>query len=247
MNLPLQPDAFQTLQEQLMEFLRGEIRSGKFAPGDRLYSEAELKRMTGLSFVTIKRALAALAEEGLVVRRQGKGTFVKAREIVIRQSVSQLYSFVKDYSALGYKPEIALLSYEVSDEPKPDVLEQLELSEGERYYKLVRMLSLDGQPIGYEHNYLPERLFPGLTREAVRDRALYAILLEEYGNTIKHAKGSIQPVNLTQDQAERLHTTRGKAALLYCRTSYNQNGRPIEYTKAINRGDRYQFTYEIDC
>ncbi|HML49113.1 MAG TPA: UTRA domain-containing protein [Clostridia bacterium] len=40
---------------------------------------------------------------------------------------------------------------------------------------------------------------------------------------------------------------RGKAALLYCRTSFNQNGKPIEYTKAINRGDRYQFTYEIDC
>ena len=104
------------LYSQLVSIIKRNISAGTLSPGALLPSEAELCRTFDVSRSTVRQAIGALEAEGLVVRKQGRGTFVA--EPKMRRRTENVYSFTSEISAMGMTPSSTILEFEIMD-PTP--------------------------------------------------------------------------------------------------------------------------------
>lgn len=137
---------YQQIKNDLLE----EIRNHVFVPGDKFYSEADIKKRYSVSSITAVKALNELTSMGYLYRIQGKGTFVSKAKI----SKTVRFSDIENHSLDTEK--IDVLS--VTKENQPDVLKKLKLSKNDSYYKIVRVRSSEGIPFILNITHLPKKL-----------------------------------------------------------------------------------------
>ena len=164
---PLSLDSEIPLYSQLMGIIKRSITSGALKVGDLLPSEAELCRSYDISRNTVRRAIGALEEEGFVVRKRGKGTFVSDPN-TRRKGVQ--YSFTTEISQLGKTPSSTLVDFAVIT-PSPKIVTLMGLEPGVKVYRFTRVRNVDGEPLILETSYYPEYIYPNLTRELLRRTA----------------------------------------------------------------------------
>ena len=160
------------LYSQLVGIIKRSISSGTLNVGDLLPSEAELCRALDVSRNTVRQAIGELEEEGLVVRKRGKGTFV-ADPNTNRRGVR--YSFTTEISSLGKVPSSTLVDFAVIT-PSREVCEKMDLHEGTSVYCFTRVRNVDGEPLILETSYYPKYIYPNLTRELVQTHSFYSLL-----------------------------------------------------------------------
>ncbi|HSG44625.1 MAG TPA: GntR family transcriptional regulator [Anaerolineales bacterium] len=143
-----------SIAEQVEELLRGRIREGTYAPGIRMPSESELSKEFGVSRATIRTVLARLAVNGLILRKQGDGTYVNARVRDISTRTGSVWEFARIIEANGYKPRIETVSIEkiVAGEREADALA---ISQGTGLLSLSRLFYADDQPAILAMNVIP--------------------------------------------------------------------------------------------
>ena len=151
------------LYAQLVGIIKREISSGALKIGDLLPSEAELCRALDISRNTARQAIGELEDEGLVVRKRGKGTFV-ADPNSNRRGVR--YSFTTEVSSLGKTPSSTLVDFGVVI-PTRAICQRMDLQEGTHVYCFTRIRNVDGEPLILETSYYPQYIYPNLTREMV--------------------------------------------------------------------------------
>ncbi len=228
---------------QLEEFLKEGIENGAWKPGQKIPSEAELCEIFDVSRTVVRQALSELVHEGVLYRRKGKGTFVA--ELKIRESLVQhLTGFYEDMVALGLKPSTKVLEQKVIPAPLK-IADALGLEEGEPVVMIDRLRFVDGEPIVLVVTYLPEKLCPGLAKEDLSTQSLYAILEKKYGLELVYGRRTLEAVMATEEEAKLLETEEGDPIVLLRSISYLKDGRPIEYFKALHRGDRSRFEVEL--
>lgn len=160
------------LYTQLVGIIKQNISSGELNVGDLLPSEAELCRTMGISRNTVRQAIGELEEEGLVVRKRGKGTFVadpNARGKCVR------YSFTTEISSMGKVPSSTMVDFGIIV-PPPEISRKMQLQEGVTVYCFTRVRNVDGEPLILETSYYPQYLYPNLTRELVQTHSIYSLL-----------------------------------------------------------------------
>ena len=221
------------LYTQLVGIIKRHISSGTLAVGELLPSEAELCRALNISRNTVRQAIGELEEEGLVVRKRGKGTFV-ADPSVNRRGVR--YSFTTEVSSMGKSPSSTLVDFAVQI-PSADVCEKMELKEGTAVYCFTRIRNVDGQPLILETSYYPQYIFPNLTREMVETHSFYS-LLYHVGIIPFSADDCYEAVVLDQQRAELLGVSEGSCAFYHQRRTKTEDGRIYEYTLSYIRADR---------
>ena len=151
------------LYSQLVSIIKRNISAGTLPPGALLPSEAELCRTFDVSRSTVRQAIGALEAEGLVVRKQGRGTFVA--EPKMRRRTENVYSFTSEISAMGMTPSSTILEFEIMD-PTPDIVSMLDMgSHKTQIYKFTRIRNVNGQPLILETSFYPTYIYPKLTRE----------------------------------------------------------------------------------
>lgn len=224
------------LYHQLASALRGLIELGELRGGDALPSERDLAQATGLSRVTVRKALDALCDEGLTGRRHGAGTFVTRQ---IDQPLSVLQGFTEDMRRRGAVSSSRLLRREVSA-PDPSDMLKLGLTASEQVFRLSRVRLSDGEPLAIEHAVVPAL---ALDAGAVRD-SLYDAL-RAAGNMPVRALQRLHAAVATATEARLLEVAQGAPVLRIERRSFLANGRPIEVTTSAYRGDRYDFIAEL--
>jgi GntR family transcriptional regulator len=228
---------------QLIEILRDNIRSGVWQPGDQLPAEYTLCETFGLSRSVVRQALGELETEGLLYRRRGKGAFVMEAKIV--ESLAQrLTGFHEDMHDRGHRPVSRVLQQTVIPAPT-NVAENLELAPGTPVVLLERLRFVGGEPIVLVSSYLPESLCPGLEFVDFREQSLYAYLESIYGLVIARGRRRIEAVAAGERQAELLQVPFGAPLILLDSVSYLEDDRPLEYYRAVHRGDRSQFEVEL--
>ena len=131
------------LYAQLVGIIKRSISTGALPVGALLPSEAELCRCLSISRNTVRQAIGELEDEGLVVRKRGRGTFV-ADPATNRRGVR--YSFTTEVSSMGKVPSSTLVDFAV-EVPKPTVCEKMELREGTPVYCFTRVRNVDGEPL----------------------------------------------------------------------------------------------------
>ncbi len=223
------------LYAQLVGIIKRHISSGTLAVGDLLPSEAELCRSLDISRNTVRQAIGDLEDEGLVVRKRGKGTFV-ADPNTNRRGVR--YSFTTEVSSLGKVPSSTLVDFDliVADS---ELCRKMELKEDTCVYCFTRIRNVDGQPLILETSYYPQFIYPNLTREMVQTHSFYS-LLYHVGITPFSADDSYEAVTLNDQQAELLGVKGGSSAFYHQRRTKTEDGRIYEYTCSYIRGDRVQ-------
>lgn len=221
------------LYAQLVGIIKRSISSGELAIGDLLPSEAELCRALNISRNTVRQAIGELEDEGMVVRKRGKGTFV-ADPANNRRGVR--YSFTTEVSSLGKIPSSTLVDFGIIT-PSPSICEKMELQEGTRVYCFTRIRNVDGVPLILETSYYPQYIYPNLTREMVQTHSFYS-LLYHVGITPFAAEDTYQAVTLDAPRANLLGVAEGSCAFYHQRRTETEDGRIYEYTCSYIRSDR---------
>lgn len=221
------------LYAQLVGIIKRSISSGALAIGDLLPSEAEFCRALNVSRNTVRQAIGELEDEGLVVRKRGKGTFV-ADPNTNRRGVR--YSFTTEVSSLGKTPSSTLVDFGVIV-PTRAICEKMELREGTSVYCFTRVRNVDGEPLILETSYYPQFIYPNLTREMVQTHSFYS-LLYHVGITPFSAEDTYEAVMLDAPRANLLSVEPGSCAFYHQRRTKTEDGRVYEYTRSYIRGDR---------
>jgi GntR family transcriptional regulator len=228
---------------QLHDLLRERIAAGVWRPGDQLPGEHALCATYGLSRSVVRQALGELEHEGLIVRRRGKGAFVVEPKIV--ESLAQkLTGFHQDMREQGRRPISRVLAQAVIPSPA-GIAHQLGLPTGAPVVHLRRLRFVDGEPIVLVSSYLPAAACPGLESVDFRERSLYAYLHAAYGLLIARGWRTIEAVVADERTAELLEVPPGAPLLQLDSIGYLENGVPLEYYRALHRGDRSQFEVEL--
>ena len=230
------------LYVQIAESLLDRIESGELAPGDRLPPERELSELLAVNRMTVRRALNMIEGQGLLVRRQGDGTYVS--EPKIERQAGQLFPFTRSMQRRGYKPGARVITFE-NRPVEASVAEKLGLRIFEPVYYVHRLRLINQEPVVLEEFAIPVQSFPDFETFDLSSRSLYEILDTEYQITISQARQSLEPVIATQYEADLLQIETGAPLMLERRLDFDQNGHPVEYSRDLYRGDRFRFVTEI--
>ncbi|NJM84459.1 MAG: GntR family transcriptional regulator [Tabrizicola sp.] len=225
---------------QLQRRIAGAMASGKLSPGQSLPAERDIAAMTGLSRVTVRKAVEALVASGQLVQRRGSGTYVASRVEKLEQALSLLTSFTEDMARRGKSVESLWLSRAIHA-PAPEEVMALGLGAGDRVARLERVRQSDGVPLAIERASLSTAVLPDPLQV---ETSLYA-LLEQSGLRPVRAVQRISAANLPQRDADLLGVLPGAAGLRIERISYLASGRVVEFTRSLYRGDAYDFAVEL--
>ena len=222
---------------RLRRALQKMIGSGSVEPGHALPSERDLAAMLGLSRVTVRKAIAGLVEDGLLIQRHGAGTFVADR---IVKSFSKLTGFTDDLRARGLKPRVTFLDRSVGNVSPEEAL-ALHLSPGARVIRLRRLRFAGDKPLALEDTAVPQNLVadPNLIELSLYDT------LEGLGYRPTRALQRLRAVALDAEQARLLHLPARSPALSIERRAFLPDGSVVEFTRSLYRGDAYDFVAEL--
>ena len=223
------------LYSQLVAIVKRNISAGTLAPGDLLPSEADLCHTFDISRSTVRQAIGALEADGLVVRKQGRGTFVA--EPKMRRKTETVYSFTSEISAMGLTPSSTLIDFDVID-PTPDIVKVLELTSPDtKVYRFTRIRNVDGEPLILETSFYPQFIYPRLTRELLQTHSFYS-LLYEVGIVPASAVDSYEAVMMSRKEAELLGCKSGSCGFFAQRRTRTESGMIYEFTQSLIRADR---------
>src|SRR5258708_6163543 len=230
---PLDPGNSQPLYQQLQRALREAIETRVLAPDDALPAERQIAAELAVSRITVRKAIDGLVEEGLLVRRQGSGNFVRAR---IEKNFAKLTSFSEDMRARGRTPRSVWLK-RFAGAVTPEEALTLRLSPGAPVFRFHRLRFADEAPMCLEFATIEASCLPSL--EAV-DTSLYEAL-ERAGNRPVRALQRLRALLLNTEHAKLLHARPGDAGLLVERVGFLRNGRAVEFCQSFYRGATYDF------
>jgi GntR family transcriptional regulator len=225
------------LYQQLQRAIRQAIETRVLGPDDALPPERDLATDFAVSRITVRKAIDGLVTEGLLMRRQGSGTFVCAR---VEKNFSKLTSFSEDMRARGRNPRSVWLR-KSSGTVTPEEALTLRASPGTPVYRFHRIRFADDAPMSLEYATILASCLPSL--EAV-ESSLYAAL-ERVGNRPVRALQRLRAVLFTAEQAELLEATEKDPGLLVERLGFLKDGRAAEFTQSFYRGDTYDFVAEL--
>lgn len=225
---------------RLRKRIEAAIDQGLLAAGTPLPAEREVASLTTLSRVTVRRAMEDLVERGIVVQRQGSGSFVADETPRVEQSLSRLTSFTEDMGRRGLNSTSEWLGRGLFM-PSPEEVLTLALEAGDSVARIARLRLANGKPMAIERASLPTDILPN---PLIVEGSLYEIL-ERDGNRPVRALQRISALNLEEEDAELLGVEPGTAGLSIARISYLPNRRVVEFTRSIYRGDAYDFVAEL--
>ncbi len=216
--------------------IRAGIAGGKYPPGSRIPTEAELETIYNVSRITVRKAMELLVNEGAVTRRRKVGSFVSEKKMI--RYLNKGMSFTQMCERNGGVAGARFLSAELVN-VWPKLTKDLELSRDEDRVLSVRRLRLcNGVPVSIEENYF-SRAYSFLLSEDL-ERSLYAIL-EDHGIRIGNGEKTLGICYATKEQAELLNVNEGEALILMQDLVYDTKGRPVFSGKEIVDSGRFDY------
>jgi GntR family transcriptional regulator len=236
-KLALQERTNTPLYIQLANNLRSHITTGNIGSGEALPSERDLCQILGASRVTIRKSIDQLIAEGLLLRKQGSGTFVSPQ---IEAPSSFLSGFSEDADARGSQAE-SIWMMKAYATPTEEEQSLLELDGDMQVARLGRVRLSGGEPLAIEHAVVPARLLPDL---AELGNSLYDAL-DTMGNRPVTGTQKIRASLATPTEAGLLSIAEDSEILRLERLTRRSDGTPVEFTRSAYRGDRYVFVSEM--
>lgn len=237
--MKLRRDSAVAMHRQLAQQLRGAIAAGTYKPGDRLPGEPELAERHGVSRITARQAVMHLVRERLVVRRQGKGTFVA--EPPVHHDLLDLHGIYDELVARGVNPSTELLAFDERVAPQ-DVNERMR-SGARKVIHWKRVYLRRGEPFAVSWVYLAPHLRPA--REQVAQHSTYQLFESVLGVRVSHADLSVRARAATPELRKVLRLRAGAPLIALERVSYDAACVPLEYTLYWADAGSYEFVLRL--
>jgi GntR family transcriptional regulator len=234
--------AFSPLYQQIKGLILQSLQSGEWKPGEAIPSEIELAGRYRVSQGTVRKAIDELASDNLLVRRQGKGTFVATHA---EQHVQ--YRFLKLMPDNGNLDSEGPAQREIVDckrlRATADIARALALRSGDPVLQVRRVLSFAGVPTILEDLWLPGNPFKGLTAERLSTYhgPMYALFETEFGVRMVRAEEKIRAVLPDEAQQALLQVASGTPLLSVERVAYTYNDTPMELRRGLYRTDSHHY------
>ncbi|HSC23065.1 MAG TPA: GntR family transcriptional regulator [Casimicrobiaceae bacterium] len=234
------PATFRPLYAQVRASIERALDAGEWPPGVAIPSEIELASRFGVSHGTVRKALAALAADNLLVRRQGKGTFV-ATHTEEKTSNFRFLRIRRNDGQAEY-PKSRLVDLKRA-RASADAARLLSLKSGDPVFVLRRVLHYGGVPVVLDEITLPASLFRGLTRErcAAYPGSMYGFFEIEFGVRMVRAEERLHAVAASGAAASLLRVAPGTPLLAVDRVAYTYGERPVELRRGLctTRNEHY--------
>jgi GntR family transcriptional regulator len=242
-HLALRRDEPVPLHARIREDLRERIARQTWAARERLPSEAELMRSYGVSRITVRQALHALEQQGVIVKVPGKGSFVAGPKPY--QQLASLQGLGEAMSPQGHaiSNRVLELSRAAAD---TTVAARLGLAPGTTVTHIRRLRLLNGQPISVDLTWLPLDLGDRIAGADLEHRDIFVMLERDFATPLGHADLALDAVLATPAIAQELGVPVGSPLLHVERLTHDRSGRPIDYEQLCCRSDNFQLRLRID-
>ena len=239
--------AFSPLYQQIKGLILGSLRSGEWKPGEVIPSEIDLATRFRVSQGTVRKAIDELAAENLLVRRQGKGTFVATH--AEQQVQFRFLRLVPNSGARGSEGPAQRDIVECRRaRASTDVAKALVLRTGDAVLQIRRVLGFGGAPVILEDIWLPAAPFKGLTAERLASYKgpTYALFETEFNVRMVRAEEKVRAISATVSQAELLGVTLGTPLLSVERIAYTYQSEPMELRRGYYRTDTHYYQNDMN-
>jgi len=225
-NIALPVASFSPLYQQIKSMILASLQASEWLPGEAIPSEIELATRYAVSQGTVRKAIDELAAENLLVRRQGKGTFVATH-----QEDDWQYRFLRLEPDSGEKIHLknqflSCKSIDASD----SVALLLKLKQGESVLQIDRIQTFAGKPVVFEEIWLPESRFAGLNLEALNTwpGPMYAFYESHYATHMVRAEEKIKAIAADSILGSHLDVAKGAPLLSVERVAFTYGNKPVE-------------------
>jgi len=225
--------------------IQEKILTGRWNYGMLLPSEAELCEMYSVSRITIRRSMDELEKLGLIVRLQGKGTFVAGSNHPAGAARTQL-GFSESLAQAGLSVSSKILSKELIT-ASPIVVENLRLPIGQKHkvWSFKRLRFVSNKPVVLMEAYVPKEIGDAMNNLEIEDSSFYRIYSEITGKRIVETIGTITAIIPTIEECSLLKVPPNSAHIFHESTTYLSDGVPIEYSTSIYNAQVYKFTVNM--
>lgn len=225
---------------QIHDKIQHRIEKGDWKVGDRLPSERLLAEEYGVSRMTLRQAIQTLADEGILERKVGSGTYVANQKV--QEKMTGITSFTEIIKKQGKNPSSKTVSYKVTTANAREQ-EALQLSDNTSILRMERIRFADDVPICLDTTSIPLPFVENLAREEVTT-SLYHSFRKKMKLSLGHAIQNVTASLANERTAELLEIKRGDAILQLRQTTFLTDGRPVEYVRSQYVGDRFEFVLE---
>ncbi|WP_026132373.1 MULTISPECIES: GntR family transcriptional regulator [unclassified Janthinobacterium] len=235
---------FSPLYQQIKALITQSLQSGEWKPGELIPSEVELAGRFKVSQGTVRKAIDELAAENLVMRRQGKGTFVSTHHEA--RAHFRFLRLVPDEGVPHY-PESKFIEVKRVRAPA-DVARLLELKSGDAVIFVKRVQSFDSVPTIVEELWLPGLIFKGLTAERLVEYKgpMYGLFETEFGTRMIRASEQIRAVCADAGAAQLLNVAAGAPLLCSERVSFTYGDKPVELRRGLYLTAHHHYQNELN-
>jgi GntR family phosphonate transport system transcriptional regulator len=232
-----------TVWRQIAERIAGEIRNGNFAADGRLPSEGDLATRFGVNRHTLRQAVQALQDEGLVRVERGRGMFVQHE--LLDYPLSRRTRFTENLRRQGLLPSQQLLTA-YAETASEKVARELQLEIGARVLKVENLSEANGQPVSLMTAWYPATRFEGLLEMLQQGTGTTVILkhlgLEDY----VRAESRVTSQMPTEETARLLKQPATRPLLCVASVDVDLQGRPVKYGETLFSGDRVQLSITME-
>jgi GntR family transcriptional regulator len=235
--------SFRPLYQQIKSLITQSLQSGEWKPGELMPSEVELAARFKVSQGTVRKAIDELAAENLVVRRQGKGTFVATHHE--ERAHFRFLKLMPD-EGVPHHPDNRIVEVKRIRAPA-EVARLLDLKSGDAVVYIKRVMAFDGAPTILEELWLPGQLFKGLTAERLVEYKgpMYGLFESEFGTRMIRATEKIRAVGADGVAAQYLNVAEGTPLLVADRVSFTYGDRPVELRRGMYLTAQHHYQNEL--
>ena len=200
--------------------------------------------MFGVHRMTVRQAIDKLVNDHMLVRKRGKGTYLLSeKRPVLTRSLETISTYHDDIAKAGLEPRYKTLEARIIPAEEA-VAAHLGLPAGSDVVYLYRLMLANDVPLVLEHCYLPADIFSGLLERSL-DEILYKIIISEYKMSLNYSRNEIGATLPTDGEKKLLKIGDDCACLWVEGVVFNDEGRAVEFSRALYRGDKYRFKCSI--
>lgn len=235
---------FSPLYQQIKALILGSLQAGEWKPGEAIPSENDLAARFKVSQGTVRKAIDELASENLLVRRQGKGTFVATHH---EDRVHFRFLRLVPDNGEPHYPKSKILDCKRLRAPT-EIAKLLDLKAGDAVVQIERILFFSEEATVYEEIWLPGTTFKGLTTERLVDwrGPMYALFETEFATHMVRATERLRAVAADELSAKHLGIEIGTPLLAVERVSFTYGERPVEVRKAVYLTSTHHYLNELN-
>lgn len=227
---------------QLKSILLNDIKEGNFTEGDAIPTEIELVNYYQISRSTVRQAISELVQEGWLVRKASKGTFVtRAKETP--SYIRSFEPFHQQVTRLGKTPRTELIDLSVIT-PTEDIAQKLNLQPDQKVISMFRRRFADDIPMVTFLNYIPYDLCSFILSYDFRVHSLYKLFMDHPETRIKNTRTIVSALNATAEDIKLLNVKATTPMLCFNNISTTESGIIIDYAFAHYRGDLNKFEFD---